>query len=399
MEIHINRSFLHKLASGKASEEEIAYFNNWLETLNAMQFQEFIDDYQKILLMQTPNDDADINIWNDIEQKINRYERNKAFTKLIKLTGWIAAASIFLAVALSIVFLSKNDKNPMDSQQLTQKHIFKDINPGSNKAILKLADGSTIILGDNSHKMVVLQSSSFITTTKNGQLVYETKVNNSDAGVTYNTIETPKGGQYKVILPDGTKVWLNASSSLKFPTVFKGRERRVEMSGEGYFEVAKDAIIPFIVSTEREVVKVLGTHFNINSYKEDKYSRTTLVEGKVKVSFPIGDNLKEEQSIILKPGQQSVINENSMNVITTDIQETLAWKNGEFMFNNEDIEDAMIKIARWYDVEIVYPRPIKRTSIWGAVSRFKNISEVLKVLELTGSIHFKVEGRKVYVTN
>jgi len=303
-----------------------------------------------------------------------------------------------LVLAISAYFLSEISNKSHTSLIAVHNQPVNNIVPGTNKAILKLEDGSSIVLEDASDEKIVQQSDLLVTRTKDGHLIYEVTASDKNKfAVTYNTIETPRGGEYQVTLPDGTKVWLNASSSLRFPTAFTGKERRVELTGEGYFEVAKNKDLPFIVSTGREIVQVLGTHFNISSYKDEKYSRTTLLEGQVKISLPNKDNKTEIASRILTPGQQSVVHSEKMEVIAIDAQEAVAWKNGEFMFNNEDIESVMRKIARWYDVEVIYPATLKNKYIWGSVSRFQDISEVLKIIELTGSVHFKVEGRRVYM--
>src|SRR5690606_94907 len=231
---------------------------------------------------------------------------------------------------------------------------------------------------------------------KNGSLSYQiqdaekiTKLNS------YNILETPRGGQYKLLLPDGTSVWLNSSTTIRFPVEFAGMERRIELSGEAYFEVTPNKAKPFIVVTPEEEVEVLGTHFNVSAYP-DELSRTTLVEGKVKVSLQEAKG-RGASSVILLPGQQGIVTNNGINLQSVTIEDAVAWKNGNFMFNDEEISSVMRKIARWYDVEIVYADPVHQIKIWGSLSRFKDISEVLQVIELTKLVKFKVEGRRVYV--
>jgi len=398
MSNQITKPFLQKLASGKASKREIELFNEWLATFDPEEYAAFLDDYQKIFQAYTWNEEPNEELWNKIENKIKLHEVPTRLLKHKRKKYWVSAAAVLLVLAISAYFLSEISNKSHTSLIAVHNQPVNNIVPGTNKAILKLEDGSSIVLEDASDEKIVQQSDLLVTRTKDGHLIYEVTASDKNKfAVTYNTIETPRGGEYQVTLPDGTKVWLNASSSLRFPTAFTGKERRVELTGEGYFEVAKNKDLPFIVSTGREIVQVLGTHFNISSYKDEKYSRTTLLEGQVKISLPNKDNKTEIASRILTPGQQSVVHSEKMEVIAIDAQEAVAWKNGEFMFNNEDIESVMRKIARWYDVEVIYPATLKNKYIWGSVSRFQDISEVLKIIELTGSVHFKVEGRRVYM--
>jgi len=207
-----------------------------------------------------------------------------------------------------------------------------------------------------------------------------------------NTVSTPKGGQFKIILPDGSLVWLNADSQLKFPSAFIGADRKVELEGEAYFEVAKNKSLPFKVITRKEEIEVLGTHFNVNSYGEEETSSIALLEGKVKVAISSTD------FDFLAPGQQAVVKNGSMTIHPVNLSEAVAWKNGEFMFNDENMKSVMQKIARWYDIEMVLAPQLENISIWGTVSKYEDIREVLKVIEMTGSVHFKIEGRRIYVT-
>ncbi len=311
---------------------------------------------------------------------------------------WIKyVAAAILLIGLGIYFYPRS----LDNNTQLISHQSEDLKPGGNEATLTLADGSSIVLNDKGVGTIAEQGGIIVTKTADGQVLYSIKeienIGNS-AEPQYNTISTPRGGQYQVILPDGTHVWLNASSSLKYPVQFVGDTRSVTFNGEGYFEVAKNVDMPFKVTTQKEVIEVLGTHFNINSYTDEIISRTTLVEGKVKVSRVSGLDNHTTDYKVLSPGQQSVIQHGEVEVIDVNIHETMAWKNGEFMFNMENIETVMRKIARWYDVEVIYQSPVEQEYIWGSVSRFKNISEVLKVIEMTGSVHFKVEGRRIYVS-
>jgi transmembrane sensor len=264
-----------------------------------------------------------------------------------------------------------------------------DVLPGGDKAILTLADGSTIVL-DNAQNGTLTQQGATKVIKLDGKLAYD-PAGAGSTEVVYNTISTPRGGQYQIELPDGSQVWLNAASSLRFPTAFAGKERRVEISGEAYFEVAKNKNMPFIVSVSGAEVQVLGTHFNVMAYKEEKAVKTTLLEGSVR--FVSGNNAS-----LLKPGQQSQLTkEGQVNVISgVDVDEVMAWKNGMFYFENADIETVMRQLSRWYDVEIEYQGEIKPKKFGGEIQRDLNLSEVLEGLKGTG-IHFRIEGKKLIV--
>lgn len=307
---------------------------------------------------------------------------------------YLAAACLALIVAGVASIFYKNSPT-LNFSDLSSINAEKDIPPGGNKAILTLADGKTIVLNEVADGELAKAGGMLIRKTGNGQLIYEVTAGQSTAaGYTYNTISTPKGGTYQVILPDGTKVWLNAASSLKFPTSFTAmKERKIELSGEAYFEVTKDVKHPFIVHTDKQEIEVLGTHFNISSYADESFLKTTLFEGSVKVS-----NLEKTGSlpVVLKPGQQSILAKGEIKVGQVDIDEVLAWKNGLFVFNDEPLEHIMKKVSRWYDVEVVYePGLDKNKRFGGSVSRFDKVSKVLRQLELTGGVHFKVEEGRI----
>ncbi|WP_316794676.1 FecR family protein [Pedobacter frigoris] len=267
----------------------------------------------------------------------------------------------------------------------------EDIAPGGNKATLTLADGKVITLNEAADGELVNDAGIIIRKTGHGQLVYEvTGKNVSQNGPVYNTVSTPKGGTYKIILPDGSRVWLNAASMLKFPSTFSNLiNRNVELSGEAYFEVAKDKNHPFVVKSHQQEVKVLGTHFNISSYIDEDQTSTTLLEGQVQVT-------SDGKNRILKPGQQSVIDANGkIAVQEADVDGVMSWKNGLFVFDDEPLESIMKKVSRWYDVEVVYQGIDKNKRFGGSVSRFDHVSKVLRQLELTGSVHFKIEGGRI----
>ncbi|WP_183560394.1 FecR family protein [Mucilaginibacter sp. SP1R1] len=300
--------------------------------------------------------------------------------------------TIFRAAAAILVFLSVGayfitSRKP---QQISYSKIHKqDIAPGGNRAVLTLADGSKIVL-ENSKNGTVSKQGNIIVAKADSQLTYRA-VSTAGNKIAFNTIATPKGGQYNLVLSDGTKVKLNAASSLKYPATFTGTERKVELTGEAYFEVAKNKAMPFKVKAAGQVVEVLGTHFNINAYADESTIKTTLLEGSVKVSA--GTNIG-----FLKPGQQASAQTDGSIKITNnvDIDEIMAWKDEMFQFNGADIQTIMRQVARWYDVDVEFRGKLPSDLYRGKISRNVNVSQVLKILELSG-INFIIEGRKIIV--
>jgi len=329
--------------------------------------------------------------------KPNLTARNEQETILRPIRNYFKysiAAAILVVFSVGLYFYNNNNGEPKEGG-LTAQHQGNDVNPGGNKAILTLADGSKISLTDAENGELAKQAGIIVTKTKDGQLVYEISAENSASNkLVYNTISTPAGGQYQINLPDGTTVWLNALSSLKYPTIFNATERKVVLTGEAYFEVAKNPNQPFVVSTNgagrAQDVTVLGTHFNINSYKNEEATKTTLLEGSVKVGVSIEDNAT------LVPGQQAIL-KNKLKVIKVDATQAIDWINGNFYLNDENIEGVMRKLERWYDVDVVYKGKIPNVDFGGEISRSKKLSEVLKALEATRTIHFKIDGRRVTV--
>lgn len=300
----------------------------------------------------------------------------------------VAAASILVAIFAGLYFYSGTGHTLNSIATASTKH---DAAPGGNKATLTLSDGSQISLTDAGNGQLAEQAGVRITKNADGQLVYSI-VPSDTKELAYNTISTPRGGVYQINLPDGTSVWLNAASSIKFPTTFAHlSQRQVELRGEAYFEVAKNKKLPFIVSTGQQQVEVLGTHFNINSYEDEEEVKTTLLEGSVKVS---AGNV-----MFLKPGQQatsSVRSGGKVKVSPANIEQAMAWKNGFFHFEKENLHSVLRQLARWYDVEVVYQIDRPDDEFVGDIPRGVKLSEVLKILEFEGT-HFRIEGRKLFV--
>lgn len=304
-------------------------------------------------------------------------------TRVFFIRRIAAAASILLFVSIGL-YVYLHTKNNITKNTL---YVLNDIAPGRNKAVLTLANGKQIILNDARNGQLADESNTLINKTADGHVVYK-KATVGKTAMVFNTLSTPRGGQYTLILADGTRVLLNAASSITYPTSFLGNERKVVLTGEAYFEVAHNASKPFRVTSQEQTVEVLGTHFNINAYSDESYIRTTLVEGSVKVS---SGTSKE----IIKPGQQAILMQQSIKVKDADIEETIAWTNGFFRFNDAKIESVMRILSRWYDIDVAYEGKVTDEGFYGKISRYKNISQVLKMLEKTKVVHFKVEGRRV----
>lgn len=294
-----------------------------------------------------------------------------------------AAAVVLITLSVGVFYYSRQDVKP--------DKLARDIAPGGNKAILTLANGKKIVLSDAKNGKLAAESGVTVTKLADGKIIYAAE-QGKVANATLNSIETPRGGQYEVILPDGSKVSLNAASSLTYPASFVAlKERRVELKGEAYFEVAKDKKHPFIVKTENQEIKVLGTHFNINSYSDEPTAKTTLIEGSVLVKA-------SDTEQILKPGYQAINGISGLRVVAANVDEVLAWKNGYFMFDNEGIESVMRKISRWYNVDVVFKGNVPKDKFGGTVSRFENVSQVLRKLTYTDKVHFIIEERRIIVT-
>lgn len=301
-----------------------------------------------------------------------------------------AAAILLLAVSGMAVWLSTTSTpSPAAEKPAIIAKADAQIAPGGNKAVLTLANGANILLDSSREGTITVQGHVKVIQLNTGALSYADEGSNEQE-VAYNTLSTPKGGQYQVVLADGTRVWLNASSSIRFPTKFTGRERHVSVTGEAYFEVAKKSGMPFSISVNEMRVEVLGTHFNIMAYEDESSINTTLLEGSVKVS-------KGGKEKILVPGQEAKLGKaNDFKIVEPDIAEVMAWKNGWFQFNATAVEDAMRQIARWYDVEVVYEAEVPDIHFSGMVSRQNSLSQVMKIMQ-EGGLQFRIEGRKLFV--
>lgn len=373
---------LKRYRLGEATQEEIKFlesYYNLFDLNDALITDENEADYAHLK-------DA---IKATVDQRIAQYEKKPVM--LPSRSGWIryaVAASILLFISVGAYFLIRSNHK---ADNLTA-NTYKGIVPGTNKATLTLANGATILLDDANNGQIAKQAGVKITKTADGQIVYQADTDAQQQAV-QNTVTTPKGGQYKIILPDGTNVWLNAASSITYPTVFKGAQRQVTLNGEGYFEVAKNKAMPFRVKSTLQTVEVLGTHFNINAYADEALVKTTLLEGSVKV-------ISAASTTLIVPGEQAVINRGGNGDISkqqVNIDKEVAWKNGVFSFADEDIREVMRQISRWYDIDVIYEGDMPNEKFFGEISRSSNLADVFKILELN-NMKFMAEGKTVKVS-
>jgi transmembrane sensor len=340
-------------------------------------------------------------LFESVQQKMQQ-RKEPALMRRLHWLKWTAAAAAACVLAFAGYQLFRETGNTSAVSELTIQETTKpDFLPGKkNKAVLILADNSQIILDSTNAGILGKQGSSMIRKAENGEIIYETGTDlHQSSNPVYNILEIPVGGEYSLVLSDGSKVWLNAASRLKFPVKFTGGSREVEVTGEAYFEIAKDKSKPFRVRFNNSTVEVLGTHFNVSAYKNDNVQAVTLLEGAVKV-------LNAVSEVRMKPGEQARLSAaNTINVKKVDVEEAVAWKNGYFSFADEDIKSIMKKLARWYGFSAEYHGDVDTERFGGMISRFKNISEVLSMFERTGTIQFILiqgdasgNGKKIIIT-
>jgi transmembrane sensor len=385
---------VRKYIAGKASQKEQAFLHNYYEQFENRS-SEFSDISQEDL-SRVKNEMKNA-IWSQAVSGKAKTEKRGILVYFTENLGrTVAAAAVLIAVfsaSLMLWFTGKN-KVPVNSSvtrhQPSNQIKHNQIQPGFDKAILTLSDGSIITLDSTSNGILSTQSNATVSNSS-GRVVYK-GVGISRQEEAFNKIATSRGGQYQIVLSDGTKVWLNASSSLHYPVAFSGKERKVELTGEAYFEVAKNPSQPFIVKVKDVDVKVLGTHFNIMSFDDEDKIATTLLEGAVNVT-------KGDASRLMKPGQQlSCYTAGKIEMKNNvDVGEVIAWKNGKFHFVNADIKTIMRQLSRWYNIDVSYEGEITETMFGGMIGRKENVTQLLKIFELTGKVHFKINGTKITV--
>lgn len=366
---------LQKYHKGTCTATEIAFLESWYAQWNkdipiTLTAEELHEDLLSIKEMTTT-----------LQPKIKHKKLKQ---------GFLVAASLFLILSTGLYFYIQIQIKKKSAYNLA----LHDVKPGSNKAIVTLANGQKLNL--NSLKGGIVIEDSELTYNDGTPVIPAQKGTEQPEPL---IVSTPKGGQYQITLSDGTRVWLNAASSLKFPSTFSRlKERLVELSGEAYFEVKYDAKQPFRVYTPTQIAEDLGTAFNINSYSDEPYTKTTLVEGSMQVQSSKDKQVRKP--LVLKPSQQASLDAAGMiNISQVNTNEAIGWKNENFIFDGEDLKSAMRKIARWYNVEVVYESDANSNLILeGLVSRKSNLSEVLKWIETVGNVHFKIKERRVIVT-
>jgi hypothetical protein len=385
---------LHQHIAKTASMEERH------ELFEALKDQKDTQEWEQLLRQMAANSETDAlydrNRWEPMIDKILHSAGEtgiKKPTKVRTMITWprVAAAAVILLLIGAASYFWINHMTKTELAKIHSLQIINDIAPGSNKAILTLSNGQKIILDSAAKGIITQQGNTKIIKLDSGQLAYNS-LDEKPGEVLYNTITTPRGGQYEIVLADGSKVWLNAASSLKYPTSFSGEDRRVVLTGEGYFEVAKNTKMPFRVAVADIQVTVLGTHFNINAYADEPMIKTTLLEGSV--------NVKDKMSNVkLNPGQQAIATANGQLAVNNnaDVDEVMAWKNGLFSLDKTDIQTFMRMVSRWYDVDIIYEGAIPKGTISGEAQRSLSFSQMQKVLQLT-DVHFKIEKKKLIVT-
>ncbi|WP_207536452.1 FecR family protein [Desertivirga arenae] len=328
-------------------------------------------------------------------------EKSPGVRRLPAYLRQIAATAAVIILSLSSYFIYQSKFENTKSRVARSAKIV----PGGNKALLTLADGSTIILEDEMDGELAQTGGTSIRKTGEGQVVFDANGSTAEAGTAIaglNTISTPRGGHYRLTLPDGSKVWLNAASSIRFPTRFSATERKVLVEGEAYFEIEKLNLpggkgkVPFQVVSGTQIIEVLGTKFNLNSYADENAIVTTLIEGAVKVRSAESPALET----VLRPGQQSVLPRDGqlIGVSYADTETAVAWKEGYFRFDKKDLRAIMRQISRWYDVEVEYAAPVTTEQYVGKIKRSEEVSGVLRVLQL-GDVRFTINGRKITVEN
>lgn len=364
------KKLLTKYYAGSCSEKERELVEYWFHHLN-------IENKLKL-----SDDELDL-IHEEMAEAV--YAGSYNARKKVSWPRLAAAACLLMFLSAAGVFFILH--RPHVSQHIAQT-VPHDVTPGSNKAMLTLANGQQIALIGARNGALAKQNNTVINKTADGQVAYQP--GSAEAELTYNIMSTPYGGQYTLTLSDGTKVTLNAGSSLKYPVTFIGNERKVELSGEAYFEVAHNAAKPFRVVSRGQTIEVLGTHFNINSYQDEQVIKTTLLEGSVKVS--VGN-----QSVRLKPGQQSQTTDLHIAIKEdADTEEAVAWKNGLFEFNNASLQQVMQNAARWYDLNVSYEPGAPEIKITGKISRQVNLSELIDLLRFERA-KIKVEGKNIKI--
>lgn len=394
---------LEKLVTGTATEAEKQEWLQWLQTADEESRRRLMQDWAEQKTLRPGSLPANPTVLNNIAREL--IGRQALGTKLdapvVRMRAvrkrWlsIAAAAAILALLAGAVYLYQLPIR----QPAVMAANTADKAPGKNRAILTLTDGRTVFLDSSTTGELASQGGMQLTQHDAGSLTYSGHVVSPDSIRGPNTLQTPRGGQFRLTLADGTRVWLNSASSIRYPLVFNADKREVFVTGEAYFEVAANKVQPFIVHTNNQKITVLGTHFNVNAYDDEEASHTTLLEGSVEVKR-MKVVAQVTKPMLLQPGQQATLaydNDARIQVSNPDLSEVTAWKDGEFRFHNTKITTIMRQIARWYDVEVEYQGPVPTSEFYGVIPRKEYVSQLLKALALTKNVHFKTTGNKIIV--
>lgn len=381
---------LPKFAAGNASASERAAFNEWLKGLSPEAFREVLAQYEALLATQQQNGPHNEILLQGILAKL-KDETQTATLRTLNVRRWIPyAAAITVMLGIGTWWMLNRQPSAVTPATEITTAAVPDLPPGKEGALLTLADGRTIVLDSLAPGAISADSNNRIML-RQGSLDYaHWQQANGNASTQYNTMQTPRGRQFQLTLPDGTRVWLNAMSSIRFPVTFPGNSREVTITGEAYLEVEKDAARPFIVHSNGITTEVLGTAFNVNAYGDEDATRITLINGKVLVR-------DEDQRTTLKPGTQATCNNRNIRLTEVDTDQAIAWKNGIFNFHQTSLQSAMRQIARWYDVEIEYGKDVPAITFAGKIQRNLSLKQILKGLE-DEQVHFTIAGKKLIVS-
>lgn len=380
------QELLHRLRNHALNDEEMEELNDWYHWLTGGH-----TDFEAWVKEQGGEQGLKTHLYANFNRKLE--QSNRRGRQLIMF--YRIAAVLVVAFTGGILLLKTNRQADVHKNPAVAAVKKAPVMPGTNKATLVLANGSSVQLGDAADSTMA-QAGVNIKKIGKGKLVYAaTGAANASAAIAYNTIITPRAGQYQLVLQDGTKVWLNADSRLHYPVQFNGKERRVELEGEAYFEVVHNSAMPFKVVTGEVTTTDLGTHFNIKAYNDDDKIATTLLQGSVNVNDELTGQTK-----LLVPGKQARITKGNgvISIANAPIEEVVAWKNGYFIFDNEDIRSVMKLISRWYDVDVTYHLN-KNVRVGGTFSKAENLDHLLKSFELIGNIHCDLKERRIIVSN
>ncbi|ANI90247.1 hypothetical protein A9P82_13670 [Arachidicoccus ginsenosidimutans] len=389
MENSLLKELLEKYLTGVANEDEARQLTEWYQSFN-----------DENIIVPAQFEDEENNIYERLKARMDATLNSSLKTETVRMPFLFRYKNV-AAAAIIIVLLGSGfwwwSRSNISSPKQTGTIVQNMIQPGRNGAILTLADGTQVVLDSSNNGQIGVQGSSKIV--KQGNIVTYTNANAVVGNaVQYNTMSTPRGREFQIVLPDGTKAWLNAASSIKYPTAFNDSARLVSITGEVYFEVAHQLgktgkRVPFVVQTDRMSVKVLGTHFDVNAYPDEQNYKATLFEGSVEV---YGND--EYNAVKIVPGQQAQMQESNAQpkVSEADLDKAMAWRNGMFQFDDDKLDNILKQVARWYDVDVDCAADKRQLRFNGVISRRADVADILHLLSVTGVVNFKVNGRKIY---